>query len=89
MDFPLQSIKETIKEITKSVAILILVDFPLQWVCCDLQIYLNESRNPYFSGFSLAIIMTPQRALKNIGCRNPYFSGFSLAIANTGLAEIP
>ena len=40
------------------VAILILVDFPLQYVCYEQFVAENgQSRNPYFSGFSLAITL--------------------------------
>ena len=38
------------------------------------------SRNPYFSGFSLAMMLTELTALLGLTSRNPYFSGFSLAI---------
>ena len=38
-----------------SVAILILVDFPLQYHTKQERLSVIQRRNPYFSGFSLAI----------------------------------
>ena len=42
------------------VAILILVDFPLQSDNDETFMKWNSSRNPYFSGFSLAITCCQQ-----------------------------
>ena len=56
MDFPLQFQNPIIRRISKPVAILILVDFPLQYLLRLLnELYEKYCRNPYFSGFSLAI----------------------------------
>ena len=61
------------------VAILILVDFLLQYLNTETTLILIMSRNPYFSGLSFA--MSPKRGEKmEIISRNPYFSGLSFAI---------
>ena len=56
------------------------MDFPLQYILIDTEKKTTKCRNPYFSGFSLAIHNAVIYNNFIINCRNPYFSGFSLAI---------
>ena len=46
------------------------------------KVELVKSRNPYFSGFSLAIQLNNLYKQREQISRNPYFSGFSLAISD-------
>ena len=57
VDFPLQCPSNTLYSRLYRVAILILVDFPLQYTDILATLKIILSRNPYFSGFSLAITM--------------------------------